>query len=124
MRTMKIAAVLALVLMSFSLLAAAGQNKYGVAETRKITFSEPIRVGDTLLPAGEYKIQHTMEGENHIMVFTQLKSALPATSRVKCQLVPLEKKATRTEVMYGHNQNETHFLQELTFAGDTATHVF
>jgi hypothetical protein len=26
--------------------------------------------------------------------------------------------------MYGHNQNETHTLQELTFAGDKARHVF
>lgn len=124
MRIMKITAILLLVIMSLALVAAAGQNKYGVAETRTVSFSEPIKVGDTLLPAGEYKIQHTMEGENHIMVFTQLKSANPASSRVKCQLVPLEKKAAHTQVMYGHNQNETHTLQELTFAGDTAKHVF
>lgn len=124
MRIMKIAAVCTLLVMSVSLLAVAGQNKYGVADTRKVSFTEPIKVGDTLLPAGEYKVQHTMEGENHIMVFTQLKADHPATSRVKCQLVPLEKKAGHTQVMYGHGQGETHFLQELTFAGDTAKHVF
>lgn len=124
MRAIKLTAVLTLLVFSVSLLAVAAKNKYGVDDTRKITFSEPIKVGDVVLPKGEYKVQHTMEGENHIMVFTQLKADHPATSRVKCQLVSLEKKAGHTQVMYGHGQGETHFLQELTFAGDTAKHVF
>jgi hypothetical protein len=124
MRATKLAAILALIVLSTSLVAVAAPNKYGVADTRKISFSEPIKVGDVVLPKGEYKVQHTMEGENHIMVFTQLKASEPAVAHVKCQLVPLAKKAERTEVMYGHNQTDTHVLQEMVFAGDTAKHVF
>lgn len=27
------------------------------------------RIGDTLLPAGEYEVRHTVEGREHVMVF-------------------------------------------------------
>jgi hypothetical protein len=124
MRTTKIAIALTLVILSVSLAAVAGQNKYGVADTRKVSFNAPMKVGDVVLPKGEYQIRHTMEGENHIMVFTQLRTPEPATARVKCQLVPLEKKSSRTQVMYKYDQSDTQVLQEMTFAGDTAKHVF
>jgi len=124
MRAMKFAALLALVVLSISLVAFAGSKKYGDADTRKISFREPIKVGDVVLPKGDYKVQHTMAGENHIMVFTHLNASEPAVAHVKCQLVPLDKKAEHTQVIYGHNQADTHVLQEMLFAGDTAKHVF
>jgi hypothetical protein len=124
MRATKLAAILALIVLSTSLVAVAAPNKYGVADTRKISFSEPIKVGDVVLPKGEYKVQHTMEGENHIMVFTPVAGREVATARVKCQLVPLQEKAPQSLVLYGHDQKDVHVLQELIFRGDTAKHVF
>lgn len=124
MRAIKTAAVIAVFVLSVSLLAAAERNKFGVSDTQKVTFNEPIRVGDVLLPKGEYKVQHTMEGENHIMVFTPVTGREVATARVKCQLVPLQEKAPQSLVLYGHDQKDVHVLQELIFRGDTAKHVF
>jgi hypothetical protein len=124
MRAIKTAAVIAMFVLSISLLAAAERNKFGVSDTQKVTFSEPIRVGDVVLPKGEYKVQHTMEGENHIMVFTPVAGREVVTARVKCQLVPLQEKAPQSLVLYGHDQKDMHILQELIFRGDTAKHVF
>ena len=124
MRAIKTAAVIAMFVLSISLLAAAERNKFGVSDTQKVTFNEPIRVGDVVLPKGEYKVQHTMEGENHIMVFTPVACREVATARVKCQLVPLQEKAPQSLVLYGHDQKDVHVLQELIFRGDTAKHVF
>lgn len=121
MRLLKFVAVLALVCMAG--LAVAQLNKFGVAEVQKVTFSDPMKVGDVLLPKGEYKVQHTMEGENHIMVFTQEKNSKSATARVKCQIVPLEEKAKRTQLLYNENADE-RILQEVVFSGDKAKHVF
>jgi hypothetical protein len=124
MRSMKVAAVLVVIVFGLATLATAERNKFGVSDTQKVTFNEPIKVGDVVLPKGEYKIQHTMEGENHIMVFTQVTKGTAATTRVKCQLVPLPEKAEQTQVLYSHDQKDGHVLQELIFRGDTAKHVF
>ena len=44
-----------------------GRHYFGVADLQKITFLDPIRVGETLLPQGNYEVRHVMEGDNHIM---------------------------------------------------------
>ena len=124
MRGIKVAAVLAIFLVSVAVLLNAGQNKFGVADQQKTTFSHAIRVGDTVLPQGEYKIQHTMEGAEHVMVFTQLKASNPATARAKCQLVSVEKKIEQTYFGYQKSAASEYLLQEMAFKGDTAKHVF
>ena len=70
-----------------------------------------------VLPKGEYKVQHTREGENHVMVFSQLHTSEPATALVKCRLVPLKVKAPATQLLYDHNEANRHVLQELIFCG-------
>ena len=124
MRSMKLVALIALFLLGISVVAMAERNKFGVSDTQQVTFAEPIKVGDVLLPKGQYTVRHTMEGENHIMVFTQITKGTPASTRVKCQLVPLPEKAAQTQVLYGHDLKDGHILQELVFRGDTAKHVF
>ena len=122
MRLFKFIAVLALVCISG--LAVAELNKFGVADVQKVTFTDPMKVGDVVLPKGEYKVLHTMDGENHIMVFTQLRATKPAEARVKCQLVPLQEKAKRTQLLYNQDASNTRILQEVIFSGDKAKHVF
>jgi hypothetical protein len=65
-----------------------------------------------------------MQGEDHIMVFQQLNVAKPVQAQVKCTLVPLQKRADRTEKTYILNDSNQQVLQQLVFRGDTAKHVF
>ncbi len=122
MRLVRMIAVLLLVGMAG--LAMAELNKFGVADTQKVTFNDPMKVGSVVLPKGEYKVQHTMEGSDHIMIFTQERVSKPAEARVKCQLVPLEGKAKRTQLLYNTDASNTRVLQEVVFSGDKAKHVF
>jgi|SRR5438270_1902621 len=124
MRALKLLAVMTLVVVGLSALCLAALNKYGVADVQKVTFNDPINVGGVLLPKGDYRVEHTMQGEEHIMVFTQLNSKNPATAKVKCELIKLEAKADHTQVLYNHPDPNTHVLQELIFKGETAKHVF
>lgn len=124
MRIMKVAAVIAICVLGLSVLASAAENKFGVADSQKITFSEPIRVGNTLLPSGDYQVLHQMNGNEHIMLFKRLHSSHPAEARVQCQLVPLQKKAARTETQFALNAANERVLHGLIFAGDSAQHVF
>lgn len=124
MRSLRVVAVLALCALGLTVFASAKQNKFGVSDSRSIEITAPTRVGNVLLPQGNYKVLHTMEGENHIMVFKQLKTKTPAEARVKCQLVPLAKKADRDEQAFVVNAANERVLHTLVFKGDSAQHVF
>jgi hypothetical protein len=102
----------------------AQQDKFGVADKYIMSFYDPFRVGDVLLPKGDYAIQHTMKGEEHIMVFRQLRTTKPIEVSVKCTLVPLPEKASRGQMAYILNAANERVLHELVFQGDSAKHVF
>lgn len=124
MRSVRTVAVIAVCIFALGALLFAAPNKFGVANTQRVSFEDPIRVGNVILPKGDYQVTHTMEGENHVMVFRQLGVKNPAEARVKCTLVPLPVKAERTEKFYTHDKANEHVLQELTFRGDKVKHVF
>jgi len=122
MRSLRIVGMLLCVLALVSLAAAAGEN-LGIRDTYRITFVEPVHVGADVLPAGDYKIRHTMEGQEHIMVFQHV-GGKSAEVRVKCTLVPLAEKAPKDQTVYMLNAANERVLEELVFRGDKAKHLF
>jgi hypothetical protein len=124
MKSVKALALATIFILLLAGLAAAKTNQFGVADKQVVTFSETIHVGTAVLPAGEYDVKHTMEGDNHIMVFTQVGVKSPVEAHVKCNLVKLQAKADHTSQLYDHDATNQHVLRELTFKGDTAKHVF
>lgn len=97
-----------------------------IADHQIITFNQPMVLGTTQLPAGTYKVDHQMQGEDHYMLFTQtdVPKNKAAEVKVKCNLVPLTDKAKRTERRYVQNAKNQNVLTEITFEGDFAKHVF
>jgi hypothetical protein len=67
MYSLKVMALVVCVLIVVPM-AIAGED-LGIRESGKIDFTSPTRVAGTLLPAGEYLVRHTMEGQEHVMVF-------------------------------------------------------
>ena len=121
MRFLRVMSIFVFVLALFSI-AAAKENKMGIHEVSNVTFDVPVHVGDVLLPAGRYVIRHTMEGEEHVMVFQ--REHQKDQFKVKCTLVGLPHKAVRDEVSCKVNASNERILQELIFSGDTSKHVF
>ncbi len=95
------------------------QQLTGFKGTRTVSLSEQAKVGAQVLPAGEYKVTHTMEGTEHIMVFKQGKQEY----RVKCNLQPLTAKADATQAWYEPDASGQRVLQAIVFRGDTVKHV-
>jgi hypothetical protein len=122
MRSMKVLGI-CLCALVFASLAIAGPNSMGIRDVSKVTFVAPIRVGTSVLPAGDYVVRHTMEGQEHIMVFRAAQGKTPEV-KVKCTLVPLGQKAQHDQTIYSLNAANERQLQELVFRGDTAKHVF
>jgi hypothetical protein len=80
-------ALIAMCVVTMGLLLSTSQNKFGIADTRQGSFEEATYVGSVLLSKGTYEVKHTMEGDNPVMVFTQLNVRQPAVAKAKCSLV-------------------------------------
>ena len=99
-------------------------NKYGVADKRQVRLYDSVWVGSVLLPAGEYEVRHTMQGEEHVMVFRQMFAKTPAEARVKCTMVPVAKPVAQSQVGFAVNSAGQLVLHRLAFKGDRAEHWF
>ena len=121
MRMLKVLGAL-LSVFALGLIATAKTNEMGIQEVRRVTFNETFRVGTAVLKPGEYVVRHTMEGQDHVMVFQRVNTK--EEFKVKCTLVPLAQKAQHDESTSQVNAANERVLQELVFHGDTAKHVF
>ena len=113
--------VAALILVGAASVLAKDNSMAGVALKQDITFTAPTLVGGSLLPAGDYKVTHEMQGTEHIMIFKQVDGK--AQAKAKCNLVPLTEKARTTEQHYSQNAKNERVLNEMIFRGDTSKHV-
>lgn len=119
---MRFVKLLGVLFFALTVVAMAAENKLGIRDVNHVKFDSTIRIGTAVLPAGEYTVRHTMQGEEHLMVFSRQGSK--DEFKVKCTLVPLEKKAQQTHTVYSVNAANERVLQEMVFRGDTAKHVF
>jgi hypothetical protein len=76
------------VLLCNAVLLPAKDNPMGIKDKQDITLSAPTLVGGTVLPAGDYKVTHEMQGQTHNMIFKQSHGT--AEVKTKCTLVPLD----------------------------------
>lgn len=114
----------ALIMFSAVFAGASDLNQYGVADEREVSFRNPVVVGSTLLPAGDYKVIHTMQGSDHLMLFRSLKTKQPtAPVLVPCVLRSLDAAASET-IVATRNEGGRRFLTSLQFKGDLAVHLF
>ncbi len=104
--------------------AAVAADQFAVGEKREITFNNPVRVGEVLLPAGDYAVVHQMQGDEHIMIFTQRGARKPAEARVKCTLVSLNARAAQSGLAYVINGAREMVLVKMVFKGDRTAHEF
>ncbi len=114
--------ILGLLFVCLSVITMASENKMGIHEMSRITFDSSIRVGSNVLPAGEYVVRHTMEGQDHMMTFQRVSNK--EVFKVKCTLVPLPKKAQNSQTSIEVTSGNEKVLHELIFSGDSAKHVF
>jgi len=119
---MNLLKVVGLVLLLLSLPAMASVNAMGIHDVSHVWLDQPTRVGSVVLPAGNYTIHHSMEGQDHVMTFQN--ATRKTVFKVKCTLVPLEHKASQDQSIFELKSGSERILHELVFRGDTAKHVF
>ena len=115
---MRKSALLLLTLLGLGLMVWA-QAPMGFKGTRTVILSEQARLGTQVLPAGEYKVTHTMEGSEHIMVFKKAKQEY----RVKCSMERLNEKARSDQFWFETDASGQRVMQSMVFSGDNVRHV-
>ncbi len=91
-------------------------------KSKELKLDEGVRVGSTVLPAGEYKVTHEMQGAQHVLMMA-LAGRDKQTFRVACSMQPLTKAATQDEQHYRYEGKEK-ILVGLMFKGDMVLHAF
>jgi len=112
-----------IVLLIFAVTCAVATDKT-IGKTRTLKILEPVVAGDTHLKAGEYRVTHVVEGEQHFMVLTGTSSTNKGEYRVKCQMKTLPSKASYDEQHLAPGPSGENILMSVTFQGDTVEHVF
>ena len=73
MRVLKVVGIFLFVL-TLTAMGMAGTNSMGIRDVSHVTFVAPMHVGTVVLPAGDYVVRHTMEGQTHVMIFQRAQS--------------------------------------------------
>ena len=116
----KLAIVLAIV--SLVALAAWADDTMVSWKSKSLKLEASVRAGSVVLPAGEYKVTHEMQGTQHILVLA-LYGKGRQTFRLPCSMEPLPKAATQNEQHYRYDGKEK-ILTGLVFTGDKVFHTF
>jgi hypothetical protein len=127
--------VAATVVLITTVAAAADQKVIKVGKKGEVMLSQETQVGDLTLKPGHYQMQHRVDGEDHMIHFTELKgihrnpsyeSAPTGTvhpGEVKCRLEPMNAKASQTAVTMS-TEGGTRRITRIEIAGENVAHVF
>jgi hypothetical protein len=119
MKKVIVSAIICLLLVSMAALAA-DTKAMGVGKTQTVTFAENVKVGNTVLKAGDYRVQHIMDGTQHVLVFKSMTKN-DEKARVNCNMVELPKKADQTILGFDVASGQKT-LNAITFRGESYKH--
>jgi len=126
--------VTGMLLLSITAAIADDQQVIKVGKKGEVRLSEDTQVGDLTLKAGDYQMQHRVEGSNHMVHFTELKgmhnpsapsgpTSVAHPGEVKCRLEPMSAKAKQTSVTMS-TEGGVHRITRIEIAGENVAHVF
>ena len=110
---------LMLVVVSCTLFAAQADRPVPHKE-RTVTVYSDTKVGDKILPKGEYEVKHVLEGQDNVLVFSNGRGEY----KFKVQLKPSTDKVNGVTLQFKNNPDNTRSLISVQFPGDASAHVF
>lgn len=122
------------IVLSVTVATAADQQVIKVGKKGEVKFSQDTQVGDLTLKAGNYQMQHRVEGSDHMIHFTELKGGdnpyYPSgptdkahLGEVKCRLEAMSAKAKETRVTVS-TEGGVRRITRIEIQGENVAHVF
>ena len=104
-----------------------------VGKKGEIHLDSPVRAGDALLKPGMFRVQHVVEGEDHVLIFREVSmvagyrmGSTPVgkeVARVKCKVEPADKKMSNTKIYLRTNAAGEKEIAEVQVAGENVKHL-
>lgn len=107
------------------------RNDSVVGKAGNLHISSTVRAGDVLLKPGMYEVQHVLEGEDNVIVFTEMKMPGPfekgrtmhnsirtEVARVKCRIELVGKKWKDTKLHIVRNNSRQRVVTGVQIAGE------
>ncbi len=120
---MKRTFLIAVLILIVATMAFAGDPMHSAKWSRDVKFYESVHAGTVAIPAGDYRVQHEMDGSKHIMVFTRI-GKWSEHYRVECTMVTMEQKASSDALAIRPDASGQKNLLSMVFKGEDIRHVF
>ena len=98
----------------------------------KFHIGSSVLVGNSLLKAGMYKVQHVVEGTDHLLVFRVIRMNPykgmgneylgEEVARVRCTTEPAGKKWKHTKLLLIRNASGQKVVEEIQISGESVVH--
>lgn len=116
--------------------AAFGEDMVHVGKKGEVEFKTPMRIGQSVLPAGHYQFQHEMAADGHHVLVVHSRAMVGGSgphyggkttkepvARIPCDLAPLDGKASSTGIVYKTGTDGVRELTQVRIAGEQAGHI-
>lgn len=104
-----------------------------IGKKGQIHFTSNVKVGDTLLKAGMYQVQHLAEGGDHVIIFKEMAMAAgykmgntpvgKEVVRIKCKIEPVTKAVNNTKITLRTNAKGEKEVADIQVAGEAVKHL-
>lgn len=103
-----------------------------VGKKGEISLSSDTKVGDLILKAGMYRIEHKLNGSDHVLHFSELTRGTPYTvsggvpkahpGEVPCELEPLGSKVRYTKILIDKKDGMDRLVRA-EIGGENVAHI-
>lgn len=110
------------------------KNDSMVSKAGKLHIGSSVMVGNTLLEAGMYQVQHFTEGENHVIIFRIIRMGYKnnmgnetlgeEVARVKCRIEPVGQRWKHTKLHVERSGSGERVVKGVQIAGEDVLHKF
>jgi hypothetical protein len=119
--------------------AKAGGEELVVGQKGVVHTNKAVKAGEVTLPPSMYVLQHRVEGEDHVLVFKDVKmdytiskpvKTMPSkddpgteVAKIKCKVEALSQKAGKTKIVLRTNAAGEKEIAEVYIKGEAFKHV-
>lgn len=97
-----------------------------VGKQGELSIMQETQIGGRMLPAGEYRIKHLAQGEDHVIVVNQWNqsgSFGKEVARVECTLEPLGRKVQQSQFIIKRDEAGRPVITEIQVKGENVRHL-
>lgn len=106
---------------------------FTIGKKGEVHFYIQVKAGNAVLKPGMYQVQHTVEGNDHVLIFKEMSMQAgykmgntpvgKEVARIKCKIEPVTTKVNNTKITLRTNASGEKEIAEVQVAGEAFKHL-